>query len=323
MLLAIISSIEELIDQYKINLTQLAFCIFITTIVFFGSLMTLVESHLPNSIRQSFRYGKHSHKGEADVLISYLEVPKAWFKHFYIFAFGWSLLALYLLASSIANQTTAPEYALRFLDLVCGGPSNRKVEIDSTTALLGAVLLTLQCIRRFYETNFVQIFSKKSKMNLSHYAVGFVHYFGSIVSLLSNTSGFVRGTQPNEFSLKNLTQLQVVYLLVFLFAWQQQYSSNMILVNLRKDAKTGAVKTEQHLLPQGGWFTLLSSPHMFFEVVMYFCLADLFTPVRTWKLVFLWVASNQTINALLTHQWYKETFKDYPKRRRAILPYLL
>ncbi|XP_022225590.2 polyprenol reductase [Drosophila obscura] len=323
MALAVISSVEELIDRYNINLTQLAFCIFIATIVFFGSLMTFLESHLPNSIRQSFRYGKHSHKGEADALISYLEVPKAWFKHFYIFAFGWSLLALYLLATSIANQTAAPEYALRFLDLVCGGPSNRKVQVDSTTALLGTVMLTLQCIRRFYETNFVQIFSKQSKMNLSHYAVGFVHYFGVIVSLLSNTAGFVRGSQPTEVTRKSFSQLHVIYLLVFLFAWHQQYASNMILVNLRKDAKTGAVKTEQHLLPKGGWFTLLSSPHMFFEVVIYFCLADLFTPVRTWKLVFLWVVSNQTINALLSHQWYKETFKDYPKRRRAILPYLL
>ncbi|XP_030556806.1 polyprenol reductase [Drosophila novamexicana] len=323
MVLSLISSLEELIDQYKINLIQVIFIVFIVTIVLLGSLMTLVESHLPNCVRQSFRYGKHSHKGETDALISHLEVPKAWFSHFYIFAFGWSLLALYFISSSILTQTAAPEYVLRFLDFMCGGRTQRQVLVDSNTAFIGTVLLTVQCVRRFYETNFVQIFSKRSRMNLSHYAVGHIHYFGAIISLLANTAGFVRGSKPAPFNLSNISLLQAAYTLVFLFAWLQQYASNMLLVRLRRDAKTGAVQTEAHLLPSGGWFNLISSPHMFFEVVMYYCLADLFTPISTWKLIFLWVASNQTINALLTHQWYKENFKDYPKQRHAIIPWLL
>lgn len=323
MFLYLINSLEEFINEYKINLIQLVFIIFIITIVLLGSLMTLLESHLPNSIRQSFRYGKHSHKGETDKLVNLLEVPKAWFSHFYIFALVWSLLALYLISSVILSQQEAPEFVLRFLDLMCGGSRHRQVRVDSNTALLGTLLLTLQCVRRFYETNFVQIFSKRSKMNLSHYVVGYVHYFGAVISLLANTPGFVRDSKPSPLSLANVTVLQVTYVLIFLFSWLQQYWSNMRLVNLRKNAKTGDIKTEEHLLPSGGWFNLISSPHMFFEVVMYYCLADLFTPIRTWKLIFIWVASNQTINALLTHQWYKENFKDYPKRRHAIIPWLL
>ncbi|XP_068144219.1 polyprenol reductase [Drosophila tropicalis] len=321
--LSLISSLEEFIDSYNINLIQVIFFGFIITMVIFGGLMTLIESHLPNSFRQWFRYGKHSHKGEADALVSRLEVPKGWFKHFYIFALVWSLWALYLMVNCITRQQAAPEYALRFLDFMCGGSSNRVAQVDSNTALVGTLLLTLQCFRRFYETNFVQIFSKHSKMNLSHYTVGYIHYFGAIVSLLSHTSGFVRGTEPNEFTLKNISLLQGVYILIFLFSWHQQYASNIILVNLRKDQRTGSVKTEKHLLPKGGWFSLISSPHMFFEIVMYYCLSDIYAPIRTWKLIFLWVASNQTVNALLTHQWYKENFKDYPKRRHAIVPYLL
>lgn len=323
MFLYLINSLEEFINEYKINLIQLVFIIFIITIVLLGSLMTLLESHLPNSIRQSFRYGKHSHKGETDKLVNLLEVPKAWFSHFYIFALVWSLLALYLISSVILSQQEAPDFVLRFLDLMCGGSKHRQVRVDSNTALLGTLLLTLQCVRRFYETNFVQIFSKRSKMNLSHYVVGYVHYFGAVISLLANTPGFVRDSKPAPLSLANVTMLQVTYVLIFLFSWLQQYWSNMRLVNLRKNAKTGDIKTEEHLLPSGGWFNLISSPHMFFEVVMYYCLADLFTPIRTWKLIFIWVASNQTINALLTHQWYKENFKDYPKRRHAIIPWLL
>ncbi|ALC38902.1 CG7840 [Drosophila busckii] len=323
MVLALLDSLEQLIDEYKINLIQVTFIVFIITIVLFGSLMTLVESHLPNCIRQSFRYGKHSHKGQTDLLVSYLEVPKAWFSHFYVFAFGWSMLALYLITSCIWREQLAPECVLRFLDFMCGGRSNRSVQVDSNTALIGTLLLTLQCVRRFYETNFLQIFSKRSKMNLSHYAVGHIHYFGAIITLLSNTAGFVRDSKPNPLSLQQLSLLQVSYLVIFLFSWSQQYWSNLLLIKLRQHPKTGAVQTEAHLLPTGGWFNIISSPHMFFEVVMYYCLADLFTPIATWKLIFLWVASNQTINALLTHQWYKENFKDYPKRRHAIIPWLL
>ncbi|XP_034472939.1 polyprenol reductase [Drosophila innubila] len=323
MIIGLIGSLEELIDQYKINVIQLIFIVFIVTIVILGSLMTLVEPHLPNSIRQSFRYGKHSFKGESDALVNHLEVPKAWFSHFYIFAFGWSMLSLYFIISTIITQKVAPELVLRFLDFMCGGRSHRQVQVDSNTALLATLLLSLQCVRRFYETNFVQIFSKRSKMNLSHYAVGYVHYFGAITSLLANTAGFVRNSKPAPFTLSNVTPLQATYILIFLFSWYQQYSSNMVLVNLRKNAKTGAVKTEDHLMPTSGWFNLISSPHMFFEMVMYYCLADLLTPIRTWKLIFIWVASNQTINALLTHQWYKANFKDYPEQRHAIIPWLL
>ncbi|KAH8281467.1 hypothetical protein KR054_000827 [Drosophila jambulina] len=315
--------LENLIDRYKINLLQMMFGTFIATIVFFGGLMTFLEKYLPNSIRQSFRYGKHSFKGETDPLVAWLEVPKSWFKHFYVFAIAWSWLGFFLLVSTVRDQREAPEYVMRFLDFMGGGRSHRKVEIDSTTACVGAFMLTLQCTRRFYETSFVQIFSRHSKINLSHYVVGYVHYFGAVVALLSNTSGFVRGTQPMEFSLEKLTGQQILYLVVFTVAWQQQYASNMILVNLRKDPRTGSVKTEKHLLPKGGLFNLLSSPHMFLEVVMYFCIADLYMPVRIWRLIFLWVASNQTINALLTHKWYKETFREYPKNRRAIIPFLL
>ncbi|KAH8269720.1 hypothetical protein KR018_002063 [Drosophila ironensis] len=315
--------VEELIDRYKVNLLQLLFGTFIATIVFFGGLMTFVERHLPNSIRQSFRYGKHCFQGELDPFIAWLEVPKSWFSHFYVFALGWSWLACYIVVSTILSGHEAPEYVLRFLDFMGGGRSQRKVETDSTTALVGTVMLTLQCTRRFYETNFVQIFSKQSKINLSHYAVGYAHYFGTVIALMSNTAGFVRGSQPIEFSGDKLTGQHILYLFVFALAWQQQYASNMILVNLRKDPRTGRVKTEKHLLPKGGLFNVLSSPHMFLEVVMYFCIADLFMPVRIWRLIFLWVASNQTINALLTHRWYRETFRDYPKNRRAIIPFLL
>lgn len=161
-------------------------------IVFAGALMNFLEPHLPMFITQSFRYGKHESKGEKNALVCLLEVPKAWFKHFYVFAFGWSVLAFYLTIKGIIFKSSAPEFVLDALDFL-GGSSQREVLISSHETLVVTTLLTLQCARRFYETNFVQIFSSKSKINISHYLVGYLHYFGAIVAVLLNAEGFVRG----------------------------------------------------------------------------------------------------------------------------------
>uniref|UniRef100_A0A1I8QF35 Polyprenal reductase n=1 Tax=Stomoxys calcitrans TaxID=35570 RepID=A0A1I8QF35_STOCA len=313
----------EYILKNKINLIHTIFIGFTIIIVVNGSLINLMEPLLPVFIRQSFRYGKHKHIGSKDALVSMIEIPKSWFSHFYVFAFSWALWALYLVLKGIIMHTTAPDYVIQFLDLVGGGTEARKVLIDSNTALIAAVLMTLQCARRFYETNFVQIFSKKSKINLSHYIVGYLHYFGAILALLLNTEGFVKGSMPSTFSFRKITLFQYACLFLFHFSWSQQYKSNMILVNLRKDAKTGKVETEKHLLPTGGFFNIVSSPHMLFEVLMYAALLGIMANSFTWKLIVIWVCSNQLMNALLTHKWYKENFKNYPKHRKALIPFIL
>lgn len=310
------NSLNRIIEAYNFNLLNFIFIGFTAVIIVFGSLVNLVESLLPNSLRQSFRYGKHCHKGPTNALISLTEIPKSWFKHFYIFAFSWSLLALFLMLKGFVAKAQAPEIVLIFLDFMAGGQANRSVQVDSTCALVSTVLMTMQCGRRFYETNFVQIFSKNSKINWSHYLIGYIHYFGAILTLLANTEGFVRGmyvrfnflllqihidlynysftgTLPSPFSLKQISLLQYLCIFIFHFSWTQQYKSNMILVNLRKDAKSGEIKTEKHLLPTGGFFNMISSPHMFFEIVMYVAVLGLMPKSTTWLLIFIWVFSNQ------------------------------
>ncbi|XP_073826227.1 polyprenal reductase-like [Musca autumnalis] len=315
--------VEYFVKNNKINLVNVIFIGFTVIIVIFGSLITLVEPLLPDFIKQSFRYGKHKHNGPEISLVSKMEVPKSWFKHFYIFAFSWAMLALYFVLKGIIMHTTAPSYVIEFLDFVAGGAGNRKIVINSNSALVASVLMTLQCARRFYETNFVQIFSKTSKMNLSHYMVGYLHYFGAIVALLLNTEGFVKGSLPSSFSFTKITLLQYVCIFVFHFSWSQQYKSNMILVNLRKNPNTGKVETEKHLMPMGGFFNVVSSPHMLFEILMYISLLGIVGASLTWKLVVVWVFSNQLMNALLTHKWYKDNFKNYPKQRKALIPFVL
>lgn len=104
---------------------------------------------------------------------------------------------------------------------------------------------------------------------------------------------YCAGSLPSSFSFTKITLFQYACLFLFHFSWSQQYKSNMILVNLRKDAKTGKVETEKHLLPSGGFFDFVSSPHMLFEILMYIAILGIVGKSFTWTLVVIWVFTNQ------------------------------
>lgn len=59
--------------------------------------------------------------------------------------------------------------------------------------LVALGLVTIQITRRFVESNFLQIFSKTSKINLTHYMCGYLHYYGLIVLIVAKADGFVFG----------------------------------------------------------------------------------------------------------------------------------
>lgn len=329
-------------DLRSINLINFLFVQLFVLIVVLGGLIATVERYLPNAIRQSFRYGKHAFQGPQDRFTSLLEVPKSWFKHFYVFAAVWSVAGFYFMVNAYFMGRPTPGFVVDFLDIMATSKRTVRSELcksifqgrlqlmarflsaTPTETMVAITLITIQCLRRCYETQFVQVFSSKLKMNLSAYLVGYVHYFGEVVALLSQADGFVRentaaSLMPYRFEL---TPRIAFWIAIFIYAWRYQFQSNLILANLRKD-RTGAVTTQKHSIPRGGYFELVSSPHMFFEVVMYVALYGL-----TWRntsslYVLGWVISNQMMNAWLTHQWYRENFKEYPSTRRALIPYLL
>ncbi|XP_055533611.1 polyprenol reductase [Wyeomyia smithii] len=312
--------LTSLVDLRSLNLINFLFVQLIVIIVLLGSLIATIERLLPTAISQTFRYGKHAYKGPQDRFVSLLEVPKAWFKHFYIFAAIWSLAGFYFMVNAYFAGRETPSYVLDFLDIMA--TTKRTARTSPTETMVAIMLITMQCWRRFYETWFVQVFSPKLKMNLSAYLVGYIHYFGTVVVILSQAEGFVRtdgSLLPYRFELSPRIALWIA---IFFYAWRYQFQSNLILANLRKD-RSGNVISQQHSIPRGGYFQLVSSPHMFFEIVMYVALYAIIARNTSALYVLAWVLSNQTMNAWLTHQWYRENFQDYPPTRRAVFPYVL
>ncbi|XP_049959067.1 polyprenol reductase isoform X2 [Schistocerca serialis cubense] len=196
------------------------------------------------------------------------------------------------------------------------------VLVSPTSVLVALFLLTLQSWHRFYETWFISIYSN-SYINIYHYIIGYGHYFGSVMAVLCESPGFINNQEQRvQLNFGDISFLEVIGVTTFLWACYNQYRSAIILANLRKN-KNGQVVTTKHSIPYGGWFELVSSPHFLAEILMYMAISIILRAANTWHVVFLWVLSNQVESGLLSHWWYKATFPNYPKERKAVIPYVL
>jgi hypothetical protein len=102
---------------------------------------------------------------------------------------------------------------------------------------------------------------------------------------------------------------------LFAAGYALNLGSDRILRRLRRGS-TG------YSIPRGGGFRFVSSPNYLGEIVEWFGWA-----IATWSLAGLAFALYTTANlaprAMANHRWYRETFRDYPADRRAIVPFLL
>lgn len=91
--------------------------------------------------------------------------------------------------------------------------------------------------------------------------------------------------------------------------------ADAVLRHLRKPGETG------YRIPQGGLYRWVSSPNYLGEIIEWggFALA-------TWNLpglaFMLFTIANLFPRAFSHHRWYVQHFPDYPKNRKAILPFL-
>lgn len=95
------------------------------------------------------------------------------------------------------------------------------------------------------------------------------------------------------------------------------YQADAILRNLRKPGETG------YRIPQGGMFEYVSAANYFGEIVEWsgFALAAWNLPALAFAIC---TACNLGPRAIQHHGWYRNKFKeDYPKTRKAIIPFIL
>ena len=97
-------------------------------------------------------------------------------------------------------------------------------------------------------------------------------------------------------------------------------------LNVRSDAALRALRAaappRSYHIPRGGLFELVACPHYLGEILEWsgFAVA---TSLRSAAVFAFWTAANLAPRAWATRAWYRHKFReDYPRRRRALVPFL-
>ncbi|PSC71218.1 Polyprenol reductase 2 [Micractinium conductrix] len=242
-------------------------------------------------------------------------VPQAWFAHFYALGAAWNaVVAWALLRSGYLASLPAPTAA---------------------SAALALALLQLHLTRRLVETVGLLHYPPGSRMHGIAYLFGMSYYFlvslsvlpdsayPALAQLLGDPGALLSGGRPAppaaRWVLAHVTSLQLAGAALFLAGNALQCHSHWLLARLARRGRKGGYK-----IPRGGAFELVSCPHYLGEVVIYAGLALVAgggRRVTAW-LMLLWVLTNLSLAAGMTHQWYQQHFKTYPRRRAALLPWI-
>ncbi|MDX2301904.1 MAG: DUF1295 domain-containing protein [Microscillaceae bacterium] len=139
-------------------------------------------------------------------------------------------------------------------------------------------------------------------------------FFNSVNGFIN---GYYLGTLSPAYGLEWLYDPRFILgLLLFLLGFAINLQSDEILMNLRKPGETA------YKIPQGGFYRYVSSPNYMGECIEWIGFA-----VLTWSLpgaaFALWTIANLAPRAVFNHRWYLEMFEDYPKNRKALIPFIV
>ena len=133
----------------------------------------------------------------------------------------------------------------------------------------------------------------------------------------NSVNGFLNGYFIGFIALeKSFINWLVVCLGISLFGigFLINYITDKKLIALRKNSVG-------YKIPKGWLFERISCPNHFGEIIEWtgFAIAAGSLPAATFA---IWTFCNLAPRALNHHAWYDEQFKDYPKNRKAFIPYI-
>lgn len=177
-----------------------------------------------------------------------------------------------------------------------------------------ASMLSLLWLFHYFNRTFIYPFrirTKGKKMPLL--IVGSAIFFNCINAGLN---GYFLAHFESYGSESFLNIKFIVGICLFLLGFFINQKSDYILIHLRKPGETG------YKIPKGFLFNFISCPNLFGELVQWSGFA-----IMAWNLpaltFLIWTFANLLPRAIGHHKWYKENFKEYPEKRKAVLPGIL
>ncbi|PAV68818.1 hypothetical protein WR25_03543 [Diploscapter pachys] len=143
-------------------------------------------------------------------------------------------------------------------------------------------------------------------------------FYFACAFILCSLSGYAQGAaHVGRFTTAKLTDpFSLFALAIFLLGATINIHSDYLLRNLRKPGEI------EHKIPRGGMFEYVSGANFFGEIVEWFGYF-LFTRTLAGFALFFFSASNLGPRAFHHHKDYLKKFPNYPKNRRALIPYLI
>lgn len=137
---------------------------------------------------------------------------------------------------------------------------------------------------------------------LNGYFIGFHPDFESFIALN-------KGVEPNH--LWHFT----IGICMFFLGMIINRKSDKTLIGLRSSSK-------EYQIPRGGLFNIISCPNHLGEIIEWTGFAILAMNPAAVSFA-IWTFCNLAPRSLNHHSWYKEKFSNYPKKRKALIPYVL
>ena len=186
--------------------------------------------------------------------------------------------------------------------------------ITSDTKTLPEVIFLILWLTHYIQRTFIYPFSQSGREKPYPLIVA------SMAIIFNCFNGFANG-----YGIFNLYS----YNTSWLFTWQ--FISGIIifitgfLINKTADERLRVFRKkspEEYVIPHGWLFNFISSPHYFGEIIEWAGWA-----IMTWSLPGLafsvFTFANLFPRAIASHIWYKKHFPEYPRSRKAIIPFII
>ena len=107
----------------------------------------------------------------------------------------------------------------------------------------------------------------------------------------------------------------VIGVSIFIIGFYINQRADNHLIGLRK-------KQSGYSLPEGWLFNRISCPNLFGEIIEWTGFAIAACSLQAFSFA-IWTFANLVPRAMNHHDWYRESFDNYPDQRKAVIPYIL
>ena len=140
--------------------------------------------------------------------------------------------------------------------------------------------------------------------------------------ILNSLNGFINGWYISQYAdhLYEISWLWdprfIIGIAIFIAGFSLCKQSDAILAQLRKPGETA------YKIPHGGLYRWVSNPNYLGELIQWcgFAIACWSLPALAFVCICI---GNLLPRAISNHRWYHENFKDYPKQRKSLIPFII